>query len=104
MYQEEDDSTVTHNGKEYAVNDLLRRAAKLPEVDVPLMWVEWCASPDKTKTDRERTARADITAPILFTIDPEYGHVVLDGAHRVSRAIQLKRKTIPGKEIPSSWL
>lgn len=49
MYQEEDDSTVTHNGKEYSVNDLLRRAAKLPEVDVPPMWVEWCASPDKQK-------------------------------------------------------
>ena len=104
MYQEEDDSTFTHNGKTYSVNEMLRRAKSLPIKDTPVMWVEWCASPDKTKADRARTNAADLEAPILYTVDPKHGHVVLDGAHRTAKAVKLRHKTLPGKEIPADWL
>lgn len=102
MYQEEADSTVTHNGKEYNVNALLRKAAKLSIDDVPVMWMEWCINP--SELDKDRVARADLSAPILYTIDPTYGHVPLDGAHRVAKAILLHRKTVPGRRIPTEWL
>lgn len=104
MYQEEADSTFTHNGKTYVLNDMLRRAKSLPVKDVPVMWIAWCASEDKSKSDRERTDRADLDAPILYTVDPVYGHVVLDGAHRTAKAVKQNKKTLPGREIPKSWL
>lgn len=102
MYQEEDDSTVAHNGKVYNVNALLRRAANLPIDDVPVELLGWCI--DMKDMDIDRINRADVTATILYTVDPVYGHVPLDGAHRVAKSILEHREIISGRCIPTDWL
>ena len=101
LYQEGPESTFTHKGKVYQLDPFLREAETLPTVKVEvsrLAWVSKYAQPDP-----ERVRVADLKVPILFTVDREYGYVVIDGFHRLTKAIKQGLKELPGKEIPEAW-
>lgn len=100
-YAEGPESTFTHLGKQYLLDDFITRAIKLPIVQVPINKLKWnltYATPDP-----KRVAAADTTTPILFTIDPKWGYVVIDGTHRLTKAIREHRSFILGRQIPQSW-
>jgi GNAT superfamily N-acetyltransferase len=101
MYQEGSGSTFTHNGKEYPLDPFLKRAAKLPVKQLYISKLKW--NLDGLTLDPVRVAEADPSVPILFTMDPKWGYVIIDGTHRLAKAVQEKRYSIPGREIPFSW-
>lgn len=102
VYQEGSGSTFTHNGKEYPLDPFLKRAAKLPIKQVPMDRLLW--NLDHGTPDPERVAKADTSVPILYTIDPKWGYTVIDGFHRLAKAVTVeKRRYLSGREIPKSW-
>lgn len=102
LYQEEDDSVIQHDGKYYSVNQILKDTQFLPSRKLAVSVFEQHITP--STLDQERIERADLNAPIVYTIDPKWGYVVLDGAHRVAKAMLTGVKTIHGKKIPTHWL
>lgn len=100
-YQEGKGSTFTHDGVEYPLDPFLARAAKLPVKQVRISDMKW--NLDGMNLDAERVRRADTGVPILFTVDPQWGVVVIDGTHRLAKAIQQGKYSIPGREIPKEW-
>lgn len=106
IYQEGKDSTFTHNGKTWPLDPFLARAAKLPVKKVPADRLRWnldLAGPADSATV-ERIRKADTSIPILYTIDPKWGYVVVDGWHRLNKVLLVEHKNaVLGKEIPQSW-
>jgi GNAT superfamily N-acetyltransferase len=100
-YQEGKYSTFTHNGKEYPLDPFLKRAEKLHAKSVSMAKLEW--NVQTAQPDPKRVATADINYPILYTIDPKWGYVVVDGLHRLTKAYQMGKRSIMGKEIPQEW-
>lgn len=102
MYQEGKDSTFTHNGKTWPLDPFLKRAAKLPVRQIPLDRLKW--NLQYGTADPDRVAKADLSVPILFTVDPKWGYTVVDGFHRLTKAFaDPHRRSIPGREIPQAW-
>lgn len=92
IYQEGSGSTVTHDGKEYQL-DVLFQLTHGREIEVinidELLWVL-----THIDLDPDRVKRASLLYPILVYNDPTYGWTVLDGAHRLLKAVNTHRKTI----------
>lgn len=101
MYQEGADSTFTHDGKEYPLDPFLERAQKLPVKQLHISKLKW--NLEGMELDPARVERADYTQPILFTQDPRWGYVVVDGTHRLAKAVKDHRTTISVREIPRVW-
>lgn len=106
-YTEEEGSTFESNGNFYDMNtilDLSRDIEDIEEFDVSTL--EWVLDYDKArlddlKTAEERVDSADTSVPILIYLDqtqPENEEwVVVDGIHRLAKAIINNDKTIPAK-------
>lgn len=103
LYQEEDDSTFTHYGKEYSLNILFKETANNPISTIEFDKVKWILN--GTHLDSERVKRTDVNVPILVIYNPEEKlWIVLDGTHRVKRAEQLKKKELPCKIVKEEQL
>lgn len=100
LYQEEPGGYFTHDGVNYDLNALLRRAENLPVQEFRVSDLDWVLSQD---ADPERVAHADLGVPILVAKWRDK-LVVLDGYHRLTRAKREGRERIPGKFVPSEWL
>ena len=99
MYQEEEESSITHLGFTYRLNPLLRIADGLPTDYLHVSEMQWLFHPARIKRmDQERIARADLKAPLLVL---RFGNriYVLDGAHRMARAIEERRYMLPCKVL-----
>lgn len=119
IYQEEEDGNFTHNGKKYRLNSVFQVVHDYPVQEVPVSELEWvleysyevidgvkkCHScrkgPDTWHA--ERVANADLNIPIIYTKSGDK-LVVLDGLHRLQKAVDLKLETILGKEIKEEEL
>jgi hypothetical protein len=106
MYQEDENSTVTHNSQLYSVNKLLAVASEKPTSILPtrvLLWVLFYSGLSKS-----RVQAADYSYPLIVTKDNTQdtkNHlVVLDGAHRLAKAVLDKKKLLPVKYISSEEL
>jgi len=97
IYQEEFDSIVVHNGVEYRANSLLELAEDLPIEDFNVDELKWIL-PYFYETikydDLVRIQNADLAAPILVTKEHNE-YIVLDGIHRLCRAIKDNIGTLP---------
>lgn len=102
IYQEEDSSSFTHNGKEYKLNPILKKAHTLPVQELKTEELEWLIN-DTVVEDEERVLKADYNFPILIT---RYGNkwVTIDGYHRFLKARKDGKKILKVKKIPTSWL
>jgi len=56
------------------------------------------------ESERKRTKAADVKYPIIATHRPEGGLHVLDGTHRLGKAIEGNHETIPVRIVPRSHL
>jgi len=101
LYQEENDSTFTHNGKEYHLNTLLSLTKDAPCILFPVPALSWVLQ--YTKITPSRVDTADVSVPILVVKD-DNEYVVVDGAHRLARAVRDDVQQIQGKLVTSSKL
>lgn len=102
-YREEEDSVVFHSGNYYSVNQLLESVEHLSVHRVNVQLFAGHIKPGDL--DPKRIDAADITKPIIYCDDPVWGLVVLDGAHRVAKAmLKSGTQSIPAKKIPHQWL
>lgn len=101
LYQEDADSSFTHDGKTYLLNPILAKANKLPAVSLDLKELEWLVD-DSVEEDNDRIEKADYQFPILVT---RYKNkwVTIDGWHRFLKARRDGLKTIQVKKIPTAW-
>lgn len=100
VYQEFE-STFTHDGKEYELNPILAKAEKLPVKSLPVSLLKWVTQ--YGEADPKRVAKADLNVPVLVVIW-QGKYTVIDGFHRLTRAIQEGLHQIPAKLVPTSWL
>lgn len=96
QYREGPKSTVTHQCHDYNVDDLLDVVATHRLVQIPLSKVEWIL--EETQVEPERVESADIDYPIIV-LHQRNQYIVLDGAHRLTKAKRLGEKTIAAKVI-----
>lgn len=103
VYQEEESSTFTHNGKTYSLNILFQEVHSTPVTKINLSEVKWILA--DSYIDSKRVQQADIKAPILVIYDSKLKlWIVLDGTHRVKKASLLKLTEIPCKVVKESQL
>jgi len=101
MYQEHPDSTFTHGGSvghRYDLNRLLRCTAYAPVELIEVPDVKWVL--DYDEPDPIRVDAADLTAPALVVWDEEIDKfVVVDGLHRLARAVREGVQRLPCKFV-----
>ncbi len=99
-YQEKSSSTVTHHGKQYRLNTLLRLAHKRLNRALSIDKLDWIL--DHSTPDPERVEAADLKVPILVFYDETIDNgrwVVIDGLHRLARACREDRKMLDTKFV-----
>ena len=103
MYNEPDDSEFTDNGHEYDLNGILSATLGMPVQNFPVSDLKWIFNYDDPFKDPTRVEEADLSAPILIT--QEQGvFVVVDGLHRLGKAVQNQMKTIPAIIVSTNIL
>lgn len=95
MYREGPDSIVTDNGKNYRVDDLLRVGEKKPTQMLDIKKLVWVLK--YIDLDRGRVAKADVSVPLLVLLREDGTYIVLDGAHRLTKAANERLKQVPVK-------
>ena len=91
-YREGDDSTATHNGKRYRLDTLFEIVQNRSVVMIEVSKLTWVL--EYTEVDQDRVVKADTGVPVMVYCDPEYGLTVIDGAHRLTKAVKLKQRFI----------
>lgn len=106
-YHEENGSEVEHDGHEYHLNKLFDLTETIASIDTPVDQMEWCISPDDLN-ENDRIQAADITVPLMVTWwkDGNEGHriVVLDGIHRLIKALEKDVEYLPVKFVSAENL
>lgn len=101
LYQEEKDSTFTHDDVEYSVNKLLKETKDMEAEDYEVSKLKWILK--HTDIDDDRVKEAKLKYPIII-IKWEDKLVVLDGAHRLQKAVDQKKETIKAIKITKKIL
>jgi hypothetical protein len=102
FYQEEPGGSFTHNGREYLLNPLLKFTDKLPVKEIPISELEWVIDCPYEDDGRDIDDR-DISVPVLVA-DYNGKLAVIDGYHRLLKAIKIGKKTLPTKFVNDRFL
>lgn len=96
-YQEEEGGTFESNGVRYDLNQIFRAVAALPILTIKVNRLKWVIDPH-SPIDQARVDRADLAAPLLVTTF-NGRHLVVDGFHRVVKAVQRDVPTLPYRRV-----
>ena len=96
IYQEEPTSTVTHDGGKYSLNKLFKMVDADPVAYFNVSDLDWVLK-------ESRVSDADLNAPMLITVW-NHKYVVLDGEHRLRKAIKEKVLQVPGRFVSPDQL
>lgn len=104
VYQEEVDSSVTHQGFTYKLNPLLRLGAMQPTDYLHVSAMAWFLTPERRATlEPRRIAKADLKAPLL--VMRHHNKIIpLDGIHRLAKGMDAQRLMLPCKVLSLSDL
>lgn len=104
-YREGPNSTFTHYGKLYSVDKLLELTQDIPTEKCPVIQLMWILEYDHplTKEREDRIDRADLSIPIRIT-DSDRAPVVLDGIHRLRKAVRGCDSSIKVKKVSDEIL
>ncbi len=93
-YKEGKDSTFSSGGKEYSVDLMIERSESIKTKKVAVKSLKWILKYDNPEENRIR--KADIKVPILII---KYGKklLVVDGLHRLAKAIEDGLEYLPAK-------
>lgn len=97
LYQEGNCSTIEHNGHLYSVDKLLRAAENVDIEEFEIDDLKWILK-HVDKLDPKRVEQKRIKYPILIT-KTDNRLIVLDGIHRLVKAIKLGHTKIKGRYI-----
>lgn len=96
-YSEGPMSLVTHNGILYKLDRIFELSVDLPVTMLPLEDLKWMLNVPGL-VDDERMKKADSKVPIIVT--PQNGqYVIIDGMHRVMKAMKAGEKAIGARVI-----
>ena len=102
LYQEEPGGTFTNDGKDYDLNKVLADVDDLPKVLFFVKDLEWVLKYDTP--DPGRVGEANTSAPILVAYYEGDKFVVVDGLHRLAKAIEKKIRFLIGRLVPADIL
>ena len=89
-----EEGSFTHEGQQYDIGKVLSATQNTPVVDRPVSELSWVLGHDDN-VDPDRLASADTDTPVL-TMHTQDGRVaVVDGLHRLIKAVQEGRLTLP---------
>lgn len=94
--------SFTHDGVRYDIEKAFELARTLPTQRFKVKDLKWVLAYDTP--DPERVSRADLSAPILVALDKTGRLTVIDGLHRLTKAVQEGHTRIMGKYIEPSKL
>lgn len=100
-YKEEDGSTFESNGQMYDINKLFEISENLPIIYFKTDTLSWVLKYDNP--DIENRNDIDYNIPILVGYDDDY-LLVVDGVHRLKKAVKENKDFIAGKFIDSAML
>lgn len=101
LYQEEPGSSFENDGKEYDINIVFQHMDSKPYSYYKVSDLEWVLKYDTPDPDRVRDA--DLDVPLL--IGYYYNQfVVLDGLHRLTKAVNEGVKFLKGKFVDDDIL
>lgn len=84
-YREGSSSTLTHEGKIYRVDDIIRLARNKPVVKFDLRKLQWMVTPNSY--DYDRVMASDKKIPIIVIEYKKNRWATLDGFHRTAKAL-----------------
>lgn len=94
-YREGKESTFTHFGKEYYVDDLIALTNGEKPRLISVSQLDWIF--DYTTPDPERVENASLHYPLIVTrdfVDGKDRFIVVDGTHRLAKAVKLGKKQV----------
>jgi hypothetical protein len=93
-YQEETGGLFSSEGTNYDLNKIFRISHKKEVKNVPVEDLKWILQfvPDEN-SDQDRTAKADLNAPVIVVRQKDRS-VVVDGVHRLRKAVSQKNSSI----------
>ena len=100
-YSEGKNSYVTHNGIDYDLDKILKIARKKKSTIIETSKLKWILKHDKLS--KRRVKLADTKFP-LIVVKEKGKHVVLDGVHRLTKALENDVKSLPVKLITKKEL
>lgn len=110
IYQEEQSSNFVNNGIKYDLNKIFKLTSRLPVELLDVQNLDWifennkeCQSCANKEIHEKRVKFSDLSFPIIVTLYHQK-LLVIDGAHRLEKAIQKKDKQIQGVVIKSDDL
>jgi hypothetical protein len=101
LYQERKNSTFTHDDVEYDLNKVLKAVDEQPVEKYRVSELKWILK--HTSVDKERVKKANKRTPILVT-KWKNKLVVLDGAHRLTKAVENGDSELSGKYVTKEVL
>lgn len=106
IYREGKNSTFTSNGKTYGLDGIFEATHKYSITVMPVSKLSWVIP--YTNPDADRIDKADVKVPIIVVRDLSQPaaeqFIVVDGLHRLARAIRDGLKVIPTKLISKALL
>lgn len=101
LYQESKGSTFTHDGVDYNLNKVLKAVDDTEIHMYDVSSLKWILK--YTEVDPERVKTAKVSKPILVT-DYEGKKATIDGAHRLTKAVEAGTEQIRGKYVSAAVL
>ncbi len=96
VYREGGESVFASGGRRYRLDDILAQVETDPVRRFEVTALSWIL--ETVYPDEGRVEAADVTVPILVT--EEAGRwLVVDGLHRLARAVGLGLETLPGRYV-----
>lgn len=100
-YQEEDDSEFTHDGVLYNLNKILTLTASHTVKMFDIEDLKWAV--EDVTLEKARKQRADYSVPLLVT-NWQGKWVVIDGTHRLAKALDAGIKELPVRIVSAKEL
>lgn len=93
VYQEGADSTALHDGRLYQLDTLFKLTKGRKATLIPIAELTWVLK--YSTIDERRVKVADLNAPLLVYDDKKYGLTVIDGVHRLTKALRNRVGSLP---------
>lgn len=97
----EENSTFASDGKTYNLSTLFLLTRETPIQEIEVSKLTWVLAYDRPRPDRVH--RADLSAPIMVTTYKGQ-ELVIDGLHRLQKAVNENKKTLPYKRVSDEML
>jgi len=87
--------SFTHDGVEYSLRKALELADAVPVRQYPVSKLKWVLAYDGPT--QARVEKADLRAPVLLAYDQKRRLTVVDGLHRLAKAVESGRRSLLGR-------